>query len=283
MMKKAIIILIILFAAITVIYKYAYYKAQKPPVDNPKDYVKQPGKPGEKVLVCVGDSITHGTVSVSYVDILRKNLSGRNIDIVNAGINGETAWNVLKRVDDIIACKPDYITILIGTNDANGTFSEVVYERQIKDQGLTQRPNKEGFRNNLTELCEILKKRTKAKIALLSIPIIGEEPDHGAFKMAQEFSEIIRETAGKEELIYLPLNEVMADLLIKSGHKPRLSYSPEDYIMFKSIARNYFLGQSFDKVSEINGYYFLTDNLHLNGRGANIVALLIEAFISQQP
>jgi lysophospholipase L1-like esterase len=229
----------------------------------------------------VGDSITHATVSVSYVDILRDSLAERNISVVNAGINGETAWNVVRRVDGIVACNPDYITILIGTNDANGAFSEVVYKRQIKDHGLPQRPDAQWFRMNLESLCKTLKSRTKAKIALLSIPIIGEDPDHPVFKKAAEFSGIIKETAEKEGLTYLPLNEVMTELLMKSGHKPKLSYSPDDYIMYKAIARNYFLGQSFDKVSEINGYYFLTDNLHLNGRAARVVALLIEAFVNQ--
>jgi lysophospholipase L1-like esterase len=280
--KKILALVVVLVILVFAVYQYAYNRAQKLPDNNPKQFLKKERVPGEKVLVCIGDSITHGRVSVSYVDILRQVLADKNIEVVNAGINGETAWNVLKRVDDIAACNPDYITILIGTNDANGSFSEKVYKRQVKDQGLQQRPDKVFFRNNLEALCETLKKRTKAKIALLSIPIIGEEPEHPAFKNAEEFSRIIRETATKEEVTYLPLNEVMTDLLVKSGHRPKLSYSDEDYIMYKSIARNFLLGQSFDRVSQIHGYYFLTDPLHLNGRGARVVALLIEAFINEQ-
>ena len=39
-----------------------------------------------------------------------------DFSIVNAGINGDLAWNLLERLDDVIDCNPNHITILIGTN-----------------------------------------------------------------------------------------------------------------------------------------------------------------------
>lgn len=283
MVKKILAAVVILIVILFAVYEYAYNRAQKLPENNPREFVSKGGKqPGQKVLVCVGDSITHGTVSYDYVKILKGALAPRNIMVVNAGINGETAWNVLKRADEIIACNPDYITILIGTNDTNGTFSPIVAKRQFKDQGIPQRPDKIWFRENLTKLCETLKTRTKARIALLSIPPIGEEPEHPAFKLAQEFSAIIKDVAIKEGMTYIPLNEKLTEMLIASGHRPRFSYSPEDFVMYRSIARHFFLGQSYDKISEIHGYYLLTDHLHLNGRAAGTVAGMIEGFIGQQ-
>ena len=282
MVKKILAAVVILLVLLFAVYEYAYNRAQKLPENNPKEFISKGGKqPGQKVLVCVGDSITHATVSYDYVKILKSALAPRNITVVNAGINGETAWNVLKRADDIIACNPDYITILIGTNDANGTFSPAVAKRQFKDMGLPQRPDKVWFRKNLTKLCEKLKSNTKARIALLSIPPIGEESEHDAFKLAQEFSAIIKDVAAKEGITYIPLNEKLTKMLAASGHRPRFSYSPEEFIMYRSIARHFFLGQSYDKISEIHGYYLLTDSLHLNGRAAGAVAEMIEGFVVQ--
>ena len=282
MVKKilaAVVILAVLFFAV---YEYAYNRAQKLPENNPKEFISKGGKQaGQKVLVCVGDSITHGTVSFDYVKMLRSALAPKSISVVNAGINGETAWNVLKRADDIIACNPDYITILIGTNDANGSFSPVVAKRQFKDMGIPQAPDEVWFRENLTKLCETLKSRTRARIALLSIPPIGEEPEHPAFKQARKFSAIIKDVAQKEGVTYIPLNEKLTEMLAASGHRPRFSYSPEEFIMYRSIARHFFLGQSYDKISEIHGYYLLTDSLHLNGRAAGAVAEMIEGFVVQ--
>jgi lysophospholipase L1-like esterase len=282
MVKKILAAFFILLVLLFAVYKYAENRAQALPENNPKEFVKNGGKePGQKVLVCVGDSITHGRVSYDYVKLIRDNLAPKGIAVVNAGINSETAWNVLNRVDDIIACNPDYITILIGTNDANGAFSPVVAKRQAKEMGIPQAPDEAWFRENLMKLCETLKSRTKAKIALLSIPPIGEEPEHPAFKQAQKFSAIIKDAAQKEGVTYIPLNEKLIEMLIASGHKPRFSYSPEDLVMYRSIARHVFLGQGFDKISEIQGYYLLTDHLHLNGRAAGTVAGMIEDFVGQ--
>jgi len=281
MIKKILIALVIILVLLFCVYRYAFKKAQALPENNPKEFVKNGGKePGQKVLVCIGDSITHGRVSYDYVKLVRDDLAPKGIAVVNAGINSETAWNVLNRVDDIIACNPDYITILIGTNDANGAFSPVVAKRQAKEVGIPQAPDEAWFRENLTKLCETLKSGTKAKIALLSIPPIGEEPEHLAFRQAQKFSAVIKDVAQKEGVTYIPLNEKLTEMLIASGHKPRFSYSPEDLVMYRSIARHIFLGQDFEKISEIHGYYLLTDHLHLNGRSARAVADLIEGFIS---
>jgi acyl-CoA thioesterase I len=283
MVKKILAALVILLAVLFGVYEFASTQAQRLPDNNTQEFFSGGGKqPGQKVLVCVGDSITHGKVSFDYVKILRDALTSKNIVVVNAGINGETAWNVLNRAARIAACKPDYITILIGTNDANGTFSPIVAKRQIKEKELPQRPDKAWFRDNLTRLCETLKSSTKARIALLSIPPIGEEPEHDAFKLAREFSDIIKDVAAREGLVYIPLNERLTEMLLASGHRPRFSYTPGDLIMYRSIARHFFLGQSYDQISEIHGYYLLTDPLHLNGRAAGEVAKMIEGFIDQK-
>ena len=39
-------------------------------------------------------------------------------------MNGDLAWNGLQRLDRVIADQPDFVTILIGTNDVNATMSE---------------------------------------------------------------------------------------------------------------------------------------------------------------
>ena len=43
---------------------------------------------------------------------------------LNHGVNGDLAWNGLQRLDRVIAERPDFVTILIGTNDVNATLSE---------------------------------------------------------------------------------------------------------------------------------------------------------------
>ena len=74
---------------------------------------------GARVVCCVADSITHGDAAVSpdWVDVLQK----RHPDawLVNAGVGGDLAHNVLARVPDVAALgRVDAFTLLVGTNDA---------------------------------------------------------------------------------------------------------------------------------------------------------------------
>jgi hypothetical protein len=52
--------------------------------------------------------------------------------------------------------------------------------------------------------------------------------------------------------------------------------------MYKAIVRHYLLGQSWNRISEKNGFLFLTDFIHLNAKGATVAADLIDGFIRQR-
>ncbi len=265
-----------------IIYAYVYHDAQALPSNSPGNYLSfnKILKQDKPLVICAGDSITHGTVSVNYVNILGKRLNTKEFAFVNAGINSELAWNLKQRLDEIISCHPAFITILIGSNDANGTLDPKTAARQIKSMKLPQSPGPEWFRKNLEEVCSILKEKTSAKIALLSLPPIGEETNSNAYRRAAEYSTIIKETAKKMKVAYLPLNETMDRGLISKKTKPKVIYrgDPEP-VLYKTLAQHYLGRMSFDEIAERNGFLYLTDLLHLNTRGAELTADLIENFI----
>lgn len=68
-----------------------------PPALNPRAFLDT-GKPrGEgPLVVCAGDSITHGHASYPYVDLLRERLGGDGFTFVNAGVNGELSYNLVR-------------------------------------------------------------------------------------------------------------------------------------------------------------------------------------------
>ncbi len=86
----------------------------------------------KEVIVAIGDSITQAdthwtvkghknTIQGGWVtrleNLLEKGFPGE-YEVVNKGINGDTALGVLKRLDrDVILLQPDIIIIAIGTND----------------------------------------------------------------------------------------------------------------------------------------------------------------------
>jgi lysophospholipase L1-like esterase len=271
----------ILGVAFIGIYKVIEKKVQTLPVNNPVAFLQQGQDAKKKVLVCIGDSITHGTVSVNYVDMLSSRLANRGIVVVNAGVNSELAYNVAQRLDAIVACKPDYITILIGTNDAAASLGPESSRRYIREMKLPRSPSREWFRENLQKICTELSARTHARIALLSLPPLGEKLDHPAFAASEAYSMVIREVAATQRLTYLPLHENMTILLRNRQPHPRYAYRDDKLLMYIALARHFLLGQSYDEISRANGFVLLTDHMHLNNTGAGMAAGLIENFVTK--
>ncbi len=278
----ALIVITVIIIFLVAAYVYIYNDAQRLPLNNPAYYVEH-RDPADtrKVVVCAGDSITHGTVSVNYLDMLQERLGDEYV-FVNAGINGELAWNLDQRADQIIACNPDYVTILIGTNDANASMNEKSEKRYMKDMGLPRKPDKQWYGANLEKLVNTLKAKTNARIALLSLPPIGEEPGNEAYERATEYSRVVKTVAGAKGVTYLPLHEEMTDVIENDEMEPVVFYNgTTEPAMYKALARYYLLGKSFDEIAEINGFIYLTDLLHLNSRGAGVVAEMVQDFIDQ--
>lgn len=183
-MTSILVLLVVFFTAIAGLSGYAHHRGNRRPDNCPARFLKNRASLGgdAKVVVCIGDSITHGTASCNYVDILTKRLGKLGFHFVNAGINSELSHNVLQRVDEVVGCNPDFITLLIGTNDSNKSLTDVATRKAIRQMRLPQHPSAEWYRSNLFEICRALKAGTRAKIGLLSLPVITEDTNHPAFK-----------------------------------------------------------------------------------------------------
>ncbi len=265
---------------ILAIYAYGYIRAMMPPRNAPKKFMNMGNPDAKKVVVCAGDSITHGRVSSNYVDLLEKHMSGEGFVFVNAGVNSELSWNLLQRYEDIVNCKPDYITVLIGTNDVNGMLSEKVRTRQMKAMKLPQKPDENWFHDNLNSLCAMLKKKTTAKIGLLSIPPLGEDLESAPVNATARISNIVKDVALSNGCVYIPLHETIIEYIKQQGLNPRVHYrNGSEKPMYIAIVKRFLFGKSFDAISRSNGFAVLTDLLHLNDRGALMIANLIEKFI----
>ena len=76
-------------------------------------------------IVTLGDSITKGVRSgvakeQTFASLLQTPLtnSGAAVRVVNVGVGGERTDQALRRLDKIIALKPDIVTVMYGTNDS---------------------------------------------------------------------------------------------------------------------------------------------------------------------
>jgi acyl-CoA thioesterase-1 len=277
MIRKIVASVIILTLVISSIFGATMYSALKLPDNHPGNYQKT-AEHNQKVVVCMGDSITHGRVSHNFVNELSTRFADQGFSFVNAGINGQLAYNLMQRVDDVVDIDPDYITILIGTNDILATLSQEQTDQYIETQGLPQAPDRDWYEANLTQLVEDLKGRTKAKIALISLPPVTENPSYLGYARAAEYSKFVRRLAEQHNLTYLPLNERLDEKLKEHQFNP-----PQELEMAKmsgAIIRHYVLFEDWNDIADANDMEFLTDGVHLSKRGALVVTDLIADFLS---
>ncbi len=246
------------------------------PKNRPEKYQKQSGK---KVVVLAGDSITHGQIGENYVAMLSERLDLNKFDLVNAGINSNLAWNLLQRVDEIIACEPDFITIMIGTNDANAVTTEEEAQEYVKRMELPRIPDQEWYQESLHKIVTALQERTHAKIGLISIPPIGENQDHFAFKISSDHIKSIKNVANSTGVTYLPFHELVVEYLEKQPGNPTYSFEKAKSEMFISCFKRYILRKDWDSIGKTKGFQLHIDYLHLNSKAASIIIDLIEEFI----
>lgn len=251
----------------------------------PKQFRRDRLKPHEKVVLIFGDSITQGTISHNYVVDLQKQLGSKGFRFINAGINGDLAYNLLQRIDDVIACKPDYVVIMVGTNDAMASSTPEKSEEFILMKTLPQTPTFSWFTENLTTIVTRLQTELNPHIALLSLGLYGENLSSQQNQRWQQFSQAIEEIAAQKEVAYLPLHETMRVFLATSG--PKADYTPDDgkidEMMRRAIAlQRPFLRKSYTKIGKENGFDLLSDGLHFNETAGKMVADLITTWLRDQ-
>lgn len=275
-MEPIILGILIIVTIVFSLLFYVFWQMERLPGNRPSKYQKQIGK---KVVVLAGDSITHGRIGENYVSLLARRLDESKFALVNAGINGQLAWNLLQRVDEIIECEPDFITILIGTNDAGAATSKKEAENYVKRMKLPQTPDDEWFRESLQELVTRLQEKTSAKIALISIPPIGEISDHPAFRISSDYITTIQEVTNVTGVTYLPLHEKMLLYLKEYSGEPTYPFEKAKAGMFIACVKRYLLRREWNTIGQEAGFRLHIDYLHLNTTGAIIVSDLIESFI----
>jgi lysophospholipase L1-like esterase len=238
-----------------------------------------PGKMEMKSIVCTGCSITRGQVSVDYVEILRRRFAGRPVTFTNAGVNYDVAFNLRNRLNDVIAQNPDIVTILIGTNDANSTLSPKNSRLLRFLKQLPVIPSPDWYKENLIAIVQELKERTAAHVALLSLPVLGEDLDSEANRRTGEYSTIISDVAKAHGVTYLPLNERMKSYLQSQNKPSSFPYRPGLYQSSTASMQHFMLRRDLDTISARRGLQLTIDNIHMNSRGAGMIADLIESLI----
>ena len=264
---------------------YGLSRMRKKPRNTPAWFLRHRSKSSDKqIIVLVGDSITQGTASASYADLVAHQLGPERFVVVNAGIDGEMARDVLQRLDEIVACEPDVITLLIGTNDASFELSRNLVPHVIQRYSFPEDAGADRFRTDLGQIVRTLPAhcapRTRARIALLSLPTLGERLDHPALDRSTAYSEIIRDVAREHGVAYLALHEAMVAYLETHPIVSAPPYERWIHTMASMYVKRYLFGRRPDAVAADHGFLLHVDHLHLNDKGAAMVADFIVDYVT---
>ncbi len=131
-----------------------------------------------------------------------------------------------------------------------------------------------------------LQAETDARLALISLSVIGEDLEHEANQRIAIYNETIRRVAESTGVNYLPFYETMLAYLREHeadyrNLPPRLAYR-DGLINIGNATALHAKGMSWNEVSRHNGLLLTTDCLHLNETGAGMIADLIEGSLTNR-
>jgi lysophospholipase L1-like esterase len=240
-----------------------------------KEFIKIPEIFGPKpIVVLCGDSITQGEYSYNWFQHVRDIFKGK-VDVYNEGYNSYTVSEYINtKIQGVINLNPTDIIISLGTNDANAQW------RHPNDPQWSV----ENFEKNYHELIGIIKEKLpNAKIAITTIPPIGEDFNHPVYVLGKLYNEVIKDIAKKENVELLPVFDMLQNEYKENTQKikPKFKHTMfgEVISMTNNIIRTK-LGQDSKEISKSGGYKGKVDELHLN-KSAKVFAACASWFIKK--
>ena len=202
-------------------------------------------------------------------------MEGERYRFLNAGVDGDFAYNLLRRMRPVIESQPHSIVVLVGTNDVQLDLSGGDALRQSQKR-LPQVPSLDWYLGILRQVVVTLRRRTRASLALCSLPVLGEDLDSAPNRRVRLYCAGVKALAAEQGVAYLPVFERMDAYLRARQSGAGRAYSGTSAVQ---DALRWHKRQSWDEISAANGYLLLTDGIHCNSRCGTLIADLVEAFV----
>jgi len=280
-LKIAFLLILAILIIATSLFVFVAVLLATPPKGTSKDILIKSGPRKGRVVACIGDSLTHGNLGVCWVDMLRKYFP-KDV-FLNEGVNGELACQVIQRIEPILECKPDIAILMIGSNDAMGSFDKESGERYMLRNKLSELPTLENYKKLLPDLIDYLS--VVARVAICTLPPIGEQHDSEINKYVYKFNDFITKTAQEKNVSLLNVSDLMWEELDKRTYPVINNYNPKISLiarrMLGGCIQHYIFKKTWDKVGESKGQWLLFDQIHLGERGAKVMFESIKRFINR--
>lgn len=253
------------------------------------------------VLVCLGDSLTHGAISYSYTaDIPQKLTSALAMEppkptsvfadplwVVNCGQNGITTHTVWReRMNKALDCHPDYIMLLIGTNDILGTAQKSYGNFIASINDLPEKPSLQVFTRNFNGiLSHIQQASPMTQVGVCTLPPLGEDLKSPANQLIRQANDIIEQAVQEygDRCTLIPVYDRFESIIEKEGKRRDLLNYFAPLAIMMGAAFHLLPGMiKFDTMGKLVGHVLLHDSVHLNDRAGNeLVDLIVEWLINK--
>lgn len=221
-------------------------------------------------IVFFGDSLTQGTFGVSYVDRVAAGLRGHRF--INEGVNGDTSFNLLKRLsEDVLALQPDVVFLMVGVNDAitHAQPQHRTYYRLAK--GVPRgHISPIAFRENMRVL--IGKLNVAGIKVLVALPPI--EVNAETMRVMREMNKSLIEVCRELNAPYLDLFARIAPTDVPARPNPNTITT-----MQNNLYRMLFARGDWDRFAEGSGFTYTFDGVHLTTSGAKRIADTVIPFL----
>jgi len=252
----------------------------------PKSYLKNSKKgwqPRDSTVVCLGDSLTRGNLSADWVSDLREHSALEGSVVLNAGINMQCIENVKERIDEVVACKPSHVTVLVGTNDMKASMSPMEGVLYLAFGKLQKVATVEDYEADLIAIRNRLLD-AGACVALVSPPVLGEDAKSVANVRAAAYAMTVKRVAeaGGERCTYIPLFEMTAEALPASGGR---SYCGLQFFLWVCglCWDIHIMQKDLAEVQKQRQLGVTVDLVHLGPTAANALAEMTASFVQTFP
>ncbi|MDH5163233.1 SGNH/GDSL hydrolase family protein [Heyndrickxia oleronia] len=222
----------------------------------------------------IGDSLTEGRPGVSFYKILK--VKYPNEIFIYLGKPGETVKSLYNRLSKTtLDTDFDLIFLWIGVND--------VYSKLLKVQAQPVSNNREEFKDYYKRIIEWIKAYSK-KVIVVTPALVGEKMDSPSNMEIKELAKMIDLIASSYmDISVLDMQQIfskhLANLACSDYISTNVMTIMKDALFVKKIPR-------IDKLSKERGLYFTLDGVHMNSKGAEIVAdaysSVIDLIVSNQ-
>jgi lysophospholipase L1-like esterase len=208
------------------------------------------------------------------------------VELVNAGVGGDTVENLRRRAEkDIAPHDPDWVVIFIGSNDCttllirHGIWRRLVYwrvrryfEREKRLAGAITPPR---FEAGLRALVAEIRQQTHARIALCTPLPQGVEPCSLRWRLMARYVEVVRRVAAEMDGDLIDLHARWSAV---ARALPRRSLAAR-WRAAAGALRGDGAADS-ERLARERGYILTFDGAHFSARGATLVAEVMRDWLA---